>query len=114
MAQRILIKAEFNRLAAHQLVILQLHAGEPLAIHSRHPDHRRGQVALRVETFIFAHRTYALEPKLLNFARTRQWQMTRKPYEWGSGSEPRSKSPGTYPKHRGQTRQVSRRSGCEQ
>src|SRR5262245_16114526 len=107
MAESVLVKVQFKRLAANQLVILQLHAGEPLAIHSRHPDHRRGQVALRVETLGFVNRTYALEAELLNFACTRWSQMTRQPHERGSINQPRLESAGTYAQHPGQPRQVS-------
>ena len=66
------VTLQFNWLAAHQAVILLLYAGEPLAIDSRHPDHCRGQGALRVETLIFAYSADALEPQLFNCACARR------------------------------------------
>jgi len=41
MAERIMIEAQHHRLAADQPIVLQLEAGETLAIHPRQPHHRR-------------------------------------------------------------------------
>ena len=63
MAERVMIEAQHHRLAANQPIVLQLEAGEPLAIHPRQPHHRRGQGALRIEPFVLAERAHSVEPE---------------------------------------------------
>ena len=61
MPLRVMIEAQLDRLAARNLVVAQLQPGEPLAVHPRQPHHRRGQVALRVKSFVFADRADAVD-----------------------------------------------------
>src|SRR5215470_13231762 len=114
MTECVLIEMQPRRLAPDQVIILQLHAGEPLTIHSRHPNHRCGQVALRVETFVFVHHAHASEAKLLDCACARRRQMTCKPYEWGSVAEPRFNFSETHTQHRRESRSITDRSCCKQ
>ncbi len=63
MAERVMIETQHHRLTADQPIVLQLEAGETLAIHPRQPHHRRGQGALRIEPFVLAERPHSVDPQ---------------------------------------------------
>jgi hypothetical protein len=67
---------------------LQLDSGEPLAVHPRHPNHRRGQVALRVKTLVLVHCANTVQAKRLDRVRAIAGNAPRKPNERSLPTEP--------------------------
>src|SRR5229473_8586426 len=82
MAERVVLDVDSGRLSANQLVVLQFQPGEPLAVHTRHPHHPGGQVALRIETFEFDSRTNTVEAERGDSVGAFARQATRKPHKW--------------------------------
>ena len=88
IAERVTIKAQLERLAADQMLVLRFNPGESLAIHPRQPNHSRCQVTLRVKTFVLAQRVETVESQRLRRLGTLGRQMARQPHEGRRMLEP--------------------------